>query len=249
MITSAKTAPLLVPPSSDRRSTVRILRTDGDGKARKARRFSTWSPKIIATIKAVADTLMDRGVIVKMRRAKKAETKTVARFRMCDTSEFEEMRGQCLKWAAQHTRALRDSEPDIPDQLTNRPADNWRPLLAIADIAGGDWPERARKAALALSGLAGKEDASIDLLEDTRRIFDDTRAEWLGPEVLVGRLVDLPETPWAEWRKGEKPITSRGVAKLLGEFEIKSMREHDGRRYYRADFEEAWDSYLAASQP
>lgn len=69
--------------------------------------------------------------------------------------------------------------------------------------------------------------------------------EWLGAEVLINKLVDLPETPWAEWRRGDKPITSRGVANMLAEFEIKSRHERDFNKYYREDFEEAWSSYLA----
>ena len=117
-------------------------------------------------------------------------------------------------------------------------------MIAIADAAGGEWPKRARTAALIMSGEASKIDRGVDLLEDVRRVFDDGKPEWLGAEILVNRLVDLPETPWAEWRRGEKPITSRAVANMLAEFEIKSKRDMDLRKYYRADFETAWDSYL-----
>ena len=69
--------------------------------------------------------------------------------------------------------------------------------------------------------------------------------DWLGAETLVDRLIELPETPWAEWRRGEKPITSRGVATILKDFEIKSDDEHRPRRYWRADFAATWASYLS----
>jgi hypothetical protein len=223
--------------------TARVVRTEGDGNKRRARRFSTWAPKVIATIKAVADTLMDRGVIIKMRRATKAEKKRVERFMMRDTDQFADLRNKCCRWATDQA-ALADADPSIPDALANRPADNWRSLLAIADTADGDWPKHARDAALALSGLAGKEDRSIDLLADIRRVFEDCELEWLGAETLVERLVALDETPWAEWRPGDKPLTSRGLAKMLGEFEIESDNKHRPRRYWRRDFEEAWASYL-----
>ena len=226
------------------RATARVIRTDGDGNKRRARRFSTWAAKVIATIKAVADTLMDRGIIIKMRRATKSEKKTVQRFLMRDTPQFSELRGKCLRWATDEMARLADADPTLPDELANRPADNWRPLIAVADAAGGDWPKRARDAALELSGLAGKEDRSIDLLADIRRVFDSNGEDWLGAEALVEKLVELPETPWAEWRHGDRQITSRGVAKMLREFEIESDDKHRPRRYWRRDFEQVWSSYL-----
>ena len=38
-------------------------------------------------------------------------------------------------------------DPELPPDLRNRPADNWRPLMAIADDFGSEWGERAREAA------------------------------------------------------------------------------------------------------
>jgi hypothetical protein len=221
----------------------RVIRTDGDGKKRQARRFSTWASKVIATIKAVADTLMDRGVIVKLRR--KAKSEKVERFRMRDTEEFSRIRRQARRWADDNVNALRDADPDVPTALQNRPADNWRALIAVADAAGEGWPSRAREAALALSGVSGDQDRGVQLLRDIRRVFEDGGQDWLGAETLVNRLVDLPETPWAEWRRGERPITSRGVAHMLEDFEIHSDDKHRPRRYWKADFKEAWASYLS----
>lgn len=139
------------------RPTARVIRTDGDGNKRRARRFSTWAAKVIGTIKAVADTLMDRGIIIKMRRATRAEKKTVQRFLMRDTAEFSELRQKCLRWATDEAARLVEADPRLPDVLANRPADNWRSLIAIA----------------------------IDLLADIRRVFDEDGYEWLGAETLV----------------------------------------------------------------
>jgi len=61
----------------------------------------------------------------------------------------------------------------VPEELHDRAADSWEPLLAIADRAGGSWPMRARLAAVALSS---EEDmpasAGIRLLADVREVFD-----------------------------------------------------------------------------
>ena len=171
---------------------------------------------------------------------------------MRDSDEFAVLRSKCLRWRDDNVDALSRADPIIPDELANRPADNWRPLIAIADRAGGEWPHKAREAALALSGFISKQDPGVLLLQDTRRVFMNNGGEpfeYLGAEVLRTHLVELPESPWAEWRNGEKPISSRGIATLLEEFDIASHKERDMRRYYRNDFERVWDSYLTPYEP
>jgi putative DNA primase/helicase len=165
---------------------------------------------------------------------------------MRDTAEFAALRQQARRWADDNVASLRDADPAIPETLHNRPADNWRALLAVADAAGGDWPDRARKAALGLAGNTSDEDKGVMLLADIRRVFeeDEGNPEWLGAETLVERLVALPETPWAEWRRGDKPITSRGVAVMLADFGIRSDDNHRPRRYWRSRFEASWAAYL-----
>ena len=163
---------------------------------------------------------------------------------MRDTAEFAELRQRARRWADDTVEALRDADPTIPAALQNRPADNWRALIAIADAAGGDWGSRARDAAVKLTGAKSDDDKGVMLLRDIRRVFEDGGDEWLGAETLVDRLVELPETPWKEWRQGDKPITSRKVAYILDDFEIQSDDKHRPRRYWQARFEAAWASYL-----
>ena len=95
-----------------------------------------------------------------------------------------------------------------------------------------------------MSGNKKDEDAGIALLRDIRKIFDDTGWSSVGAEALVQKLIELPETPWAEWRRGEKPITSRGVARMLAAFDINSDDKHRPRLYWAKDFAVAWDAYL-----
>src|SRR5262249_29424955 len=154
--------------------------------------FSTWAPKAIGTIRNVADTLMDRGVIVTLQSKPKGHK--VQRFRMRDTTEFKQLRQKCLRWAADHVSKLADADPQMPAALSNRPADNWRPLLAIADTVGGDWPARASAAALAISNVPVDDDRNVELLRDIRRVFEETGVDHLGAEALVNYLVGLPDT-------------------------------------------------------
>ena len=163
----------------------------------KPRRFSTWAPKAIATIRDLADTLEDRSIIITLQR--KPKTAAVERLRKRDSEEFATLRRKAARWAADNFDKLKDPEPAIPDALNDRAADNWRPLLAIADLAGGDWPRRARDAAHLLSGEQDDSAVNVELLADIRTAFGDDRDEMKSAD-LVAALVADPERPWAEWR-------------------------------------------------
>jgi putative DNA primase/helicase len=207
----------------------------------KPRRFSTWAPKAIATIRILADTLEDRAIIVRLQR--KAPGAKVERLRRRDNADFAALRSQAARWAADNFDKLVDPDPKMPD-LNDRAADNWRPLLAIADLAGGTWPEEARRAACLLSG---EEQGAIGvgLLRDIRSVFGDD--DVIRSSDLVAKLTAEPERPWAEWRYG-RPLTQKQLAGLLAPFHIISLTVHppglpDGKGYRRTDFEEAWAAY------
>jgi hypothetical protein len=157
----------------------------------------------------------------------------------------------------------------MPDGIINREADNWRPLLAIADAAGGEWPERARKAAIAAhaAAAAGDEASRLEmLLGDTRTSFAargiKVQDMFGGEQViissakLVKTLIGLEGRPWAEMGKPPKPMTPNRLARMLSPLKIvpKQVGPEDARvrGYILADFEEAFERYLApegASQP
>ena len=69
---------------------------------------------------------------------------------------------------------LVDAEPEIPDELNDRAADGWEPLLAIAERGTTDCRE-ARPAAVALSSEIDIEDDSygIQLLADLREVWGE----------------------------------------------------------------------------
>jgi putative DNA primase/helicase len=208
----------------------------------KPRRFSTWAPKAIATIRSLADTLEDRAVVVQLQR-KPPEAK-VERLRRRDNEWFAALRSHAARWAADSSAKLADPDPQIPDALNDRAADNWRPLLAIADLAGGDWPQLARHACLTLSGEAVEDSLGVMLLADCRSAFGDDAV--IRSADLVQLLTADPERPWAEYNRGGKPITQRQVARLLGAFCIISDTVHppslpQGKGYRRVDFDGVGD--------
>jgi putative DNA primase/helicase len=209
----------------------------------KPRRFSTWAAKAIATIRSLADTLEDRSVIITLQR--KLRNANVERLRRRDTEEFQKLRSQAARWAADNFGKLVDPNPVVPEVLNDRASDNWRPLLAIADLAGGAWPEDARRAACLLSGEERDGAVNVELLQDIRVAFGDV--EEIRSADLVAKLTSDPERPWAEWKHG-RPLSQKQLAGLLKSFCIISTTVHPpgaahGKGYRRADFEAAWDSY------
>jgi putative DNA primase/helicase len=118
----------------------------------------------------------------------------------------------------------------MPDGLNDRAADTWEPLIAIADLAGGDWPARARAAALALSGENSGKDDDIDtlLLSDIRDAFDHFGNDRLSSEDLIGYLAGLEARPWAEWSHG-KPMSKFQLSKRLKNYAIVSGTIRTGK--------------------
>ena len=154
--------------------------------------------------------------------------------------------GANLTWAATFTEI---PWPSLPDGIEDRLADVWEPLIAVADAAGGTWPERARVAAVAHVALLRETGRSlgITLLEDMRAIWGDEDVrptEW-----ILEQLCDLPEAPWGDLRG--KPLDARGLARFLKRYGIKSQTVRVGNRtpkgYTKADLSDAWGRYLAGS--
>jgi putative DNA primase/helicase len=236
--------------SSHCRATASVSRVEGED--REVRLYSTWAPIALALIGRLADTLADRAIEIRMRR--KLEGETVSRLRGDADAVYRDLRRRCSRWATDHVETLRGADPSLPDGLSDRAADNWRPLVAIADLAGGEWPERARAAALALSGVDVIEDGSarVMLLSDLRDLFGEL-GERLTSAAIVERLVTLEHRPWPEWSRG-RPMTPRQLARLLAPFGIgpKTIRLPTGetpKGYQRGDFEEAFSRYLPSNPP
>jgi hypothetical protein len=134
--------------------------------------------------------------------------------------------------------------------IINRIADNWRPLFAIADAIGGDWPQRARNAAKALTPLDA-DSFGTTLLNDIKNVFDAREGEWadrMFSETLAEALAALEGSRWAEYGKARKPITKNQLAQLLKGFKVTPDTVKVGTKglkgYYRRQFEDVWTRYL-----
>lgn len=229
--------------SGHSRATATVVRCAGDNHQPET--FSTWSPKAIAMIGDLPDTLRDRSVEVRLQRRR--ERDVVERLRLDQLPALEPIRERCARWALDHSSALADADPEVPDCLDDRAADNWRHALAIAEQSGGDWSHRARNAAKALSGAPVHDgDLGEQVLEDILECFRQEGATVVPSGVLVGKLGAMESRPWPESNRGT-PVTAAQLAKLLKPFGIRP-RQHklDGekvRGYARSDFVDVWERY------
>jgi len=232
--------------SGHRRGLATVVRTVGDEY--EARAFSTWAPKTVALIGRLPGTLADRSIEVRMRRQTRGERRE--RLRLDRLSELEPLRRRAWTWARNNIDPLRAADPEVPEELHDRAADNWRPLIAIADLAGGAWPERARRAALAVSG-GGDAEASraVLLLSDLRDQFEEQAKEQLPTSAILKSLKAMEDRPWPEWNRGA-PLSAVSLARLLKPFGIAPRDIWLGelskscKGYRRSDLEDAWSRYL-----
>lgn len=223
-----------------------VLRTVETGGDYEPRLFSTWAPKSFAFNGRLPGTLQDRSIIISMQR--KLSTETIQRLRENrDTELFTEIKQRLSTWAAQNSNKIASFDPVIPSWMGNREADKWCPLFAIADCAGGHWPETIREAAKTLSIELEEDDYKITLLRDIRGIFADKDAARIPSVDLVEALLEIETSPWSDWNHG-KGVSPSTVAKLLKNFSIKPKALKFGDKTYngyeRSMFAEVFPRYL-----
>jgi putative DNA primase/helicase len=225
------------------------LRCEGDANDVKA--FRTFAPIATAGIGKLPGTLADRSICAELQRKKTNEH--VAEFHRDRIDHLRELSRQTARWVIDNEVALREAEPTMPPGIFNRKADNWRPLLSIADAAGGDWPVRARAAAVALSATDADdaESLKVQLLTDIRAIFTAGTEDRIATKDLIAALHDMEERPWIDFRRG-KPLTARQLGDMLRSFKVaaRSMRFVDGRNakgYPLSILQDVFSRYLGDS--
>jgi putative DNA primase/helicase len=228
------------------RSTAFVTRCVGDDH--DPRQFAVWGAKAFGLIGKLHGTLEDRTIIIRMRRKKKDER--VERLREKDKASFKHLRQKCLRFAHDNRLRIREAEPELPDEINDRAQDIWEPLFAIATLAGSVWIEKAKKAAIALSGQIDIDADSIrvQLLADIYQAFKDKAVEWLSSTELVDTLTAIEDHPWCEFNKG-KPLTAKGLKNLLAAFDVKPTKERASNGYHVAQFEDSFSRYLPDSPP
>jgi putative DNA primase/helicase len=212
--------------SGHTRASAFIIRSEGEDH--EPRCFSTWAAKAIALIGSLPPTLHDRAIVICMER--KPVDEKLERFRP-DKMSFSDLRRMAARWAMDNMDRLAEMDPTMSENLNDRAADNWRPLVAIADCSGNEWPMLARQAIQNLATHDDEdEDAKVQLLSDINTIFNENRSVQIEKDDrrictrdLIDALVEMEHRPWSEWKNGY-PITPYQIARLLKPFRIKPRK-------------------------
>ncbi|MFV4112889.1 DUF3631 domain-containing protein [Mycobacterium tuberculosis] len=218
------------------------------GKIVETEELPAYCAVALAGLDDLPDTIMSRSIVVRMRR--RAPTEPVEPWRpRVNGPEAEKLHDRLANWAAA-INPLESGWPAMPDGVTDRRADVWESLVAVADTAGGHWPKTARATAEtdATGNRGAKPSIGVLLLRDIRRVFSD-RDRMRTSDILTG-LNRMEEGPWGSIRRGD-PLDARGLATRLGRYGIGPKFQHSGgeppyKGYSRTQFEDAWSRYLSA---
>jgi hypothetical protein len=220
----------------------------GQGANISYRNFSTFCPKAIAGIGKLPDTVADRAIPIRLKRAAPGEL--VQRFRLRDVgTEAGALRLEVEAWCSSIAETLCGARPELPEALTDRQQDGAEPLLAIAEAVGGVWPRAAKLALVSLCIEAQIADDSLGklLLADIRQILEAQSVQKIGSTELAILLSEIETSPWSEWSHG-KPLSAAKLARLLRPFAIipHSLRLDDKtpKGYELEDFQDAFTRYL-----
>ena len=235
----------------------KVPRCVGQGSSYRVQEFAVFCAKAFAGIGKLPDTISDRSISIRLNRRSFEEK--IERFRQRDAENTARViREQLATWAQQpgQGETLRIARPEIPNELDDRQGDICEPLLAIADAAGGDWPQHCRESLIALCVADSDEEESLRVkaLFAIREAFESAKADRLSTQQLLGLLVEQEsDAPWADWWEHDlRNENTRGpaakLARLLKPFGIRArgIRLPDGstpRGYLRQVFDEAWKRY------
>lgn len=229
--------------SGHKRNGVTIRSVEGGKKGDYwPRAFSTYCPCVIACIGRLHGTIEDRSIIISLQRRRHDEP--VESFRGGRVEPLNELARKIARFVGDAAADLAKADPVMPDTLFNRMADNWAPLLSVADCAGGIWPEVARQIAIRMNAEDDREDALTMLLGDIRDAFDAEKAEALPSNELVDSLKNREDRPYDD----QKLTTHKLAARLRRLKGVKpGLVRIDGlpvRGYERSKFADSFARYL-----
>ncbi|MFI9825498.1 DUF3631 domain-containing protein [Streptomyces sp. NPDC052013] len=240
--------------NSGYRRGAKSLRCVGDGSNQSTEWFSSFCAVAMAGLGSLPDTILTRSVIIRMRKKAPNEKAEPYRRRVHE-KQGHALRDRLADWATTVHDQVADAWPEMPEGVSDRPADVWEPLLAVADAAGGHWPERARAACVELIKAAQDGDEAslgVRLLTDLRdKVF--CGADRMPTAAILEVLHQLDDAPWADLNDDGKPLTARGLSKLLSQYvrpdntpiRPRGIRVGSGtpKGYYAEDLTDAWARY------
>lgn len=229
-----------------------VPRVEMTGKTRDVRQFPAFAPVALAGIGDLPDTIIDRSIVISMKR--RAPNEQVESFRQRRAErETADLKDWLQAWSDANVDRIEDDEPDLPEGIVDRAADVWEPLIVIGDRAGGEWSMKMRRAAVVLNQLRQSRDPSLGvrLLTDVRELFTEHNVDRFSTDHLLELLAGMDESPWGDI-KG-RPVDARRLARWLKPYEVRPGDHRFGdttkKGYLLEDFYEAFNRYLPPPLP
>jgi hypothetical protein len=220
------------------------------GKVIETEELPAYCAVAVAGLDDLPDTLMTRSVVVRMRR--RAPSEVIEPWRARDGSaEARVLAHRLAAWTSSVADRIGEPWPEMPDGVTDRAADVWEALIAVADLAGDEWPDRARVAAVTVvtDAMGDRPSLGVQLLSDLWGIFQEDEVTGLPTVMILERLQGLEESPWGDLRG--KPLDARGLARRLSKYGVKPKPIRVGslvvKGYDAADLHDPWARYLSRS--
>jgi hypothetical protein len=234
-----------------------VARCVGDAKAMKVQRFPVFAPAALAGIAGnMPDTITTRAITIHMKRRRDDEEVDEFWEEEVET-EAAPLRNALAAWVESVTDKISRGRPPMPAGVRDRSAEIWRPLIAIADAAGGHWPDTARAACVHFVQVAAADrnggGVRLRLLADLRELFTRRNVDELPTAEIVEALCAMDEAPWADL--DGKPLDARRLANEVKPYGVtsKNVCLPGGKRpkgyYVSGDggLADAWSRYLPVS--
>jgi hypothetical protein len=222
------------------------------GKVIETEELASYCAVMMAGLDDLPDTIMDRAVVIRMRKRAPGESVKPWRRRV-NLPEAQKLHDRLSRWASQNHDKAAEHWPEMPEQITDRRADVWEPLLAVADLAADHWPATSRCSGVADVADSKQEGRSIGvlLLRDIRTVFAKRYEQPLVAADLITDLKGMIESPWQTYGRDRKGLDPRRLAQRLAKYGIASrnVRFDNGvfKAYEMWQFEDAWLRYLTTA--
>lgn len=183
-------------------------------------KMDTFCPKFVCSIDSLPGTLEDRSIVINVTR--KIESDGIERFYRRDHEEYtKQLKEKMQAWATANMPKLKDMRPELPKELSDRRQEAVEQLVAIAELAGGKWPELSRWSMVQVCSEGyGATNDSVQLLTDICNIFVETQNTFISSELLYSKLLQLEPGLWTELK-----LTKTGIARMLKKHRIEPVQK------------------------
>lgn len=144
--------------------------------------------------------LVDRLVKIPMEPAKLNESPQRFRQRVLE-SEHRTYRDALAEFCAYAEGKIDLDAVTIPEGLSGRDIDNWEPMLALAEVAGDDWPKRARAAAVwfcAVKAMTKQDSLALRLLKELVEYLQEVQKA--STSQIYQHLANKSGAPWRDFK-------------------------------------------------